>query len=276
MALVHPKSCESVHTGLDLFSVPPTQTAVEEGQFVEYHPLSSLSPAAPIEFAISGATSEYLDLSNTYFHVRVKVTKADGTNLDAGTEVAPVNYWLHSLFSQVDISPNDTPVTASENTHPYRAYMEAALNFGREAKKSHLTSALYYRDSSNHLDDTQGDDNFGLKVRRQLSSRSHEIDMLGRLHTVIMHQERYMINEVDVKIRLIPSKSIFHLMAHDAAAGSKIVITHASLFVRKVKLNPAVALAHEKHWRGELQKGWCRELLPFLQEIWELCKTICF
>lgn len=38
MALVHPKSCESVHTGLDLFSVPPTQTAVEEGQFVEYHP----------------------------------------------------------------------------------------------------------------------------------------------------------------------------------------------------------------------------------------------
>ena len=91
MALVHPKSCESVHTGLDLFSVPPTQTAVEEGQFVEYHPLSSLSPAAPIEFAISGATSEYLDLSNTYLHVRAKVTKADRTNLDAGTDVPRVN-----------------------------------------------------------------------------------------------------------------------------------------------------------------------------------------
>ena len=80
------------------------------------------------------------------------------------------------------------------------------MNFGREAKKSHLTSALYYRDSSSHLDDTQGDDKSGLKVRRQLSSRSHEIDMLGRLHTDIMHQERYMINGVDVKIRLIPSK----------------------------------------------------------------------
>ena len=146
----------------------------------------------------------------------------------------------------MDISLNETLVTASENTYPYRTYVEATLNFGREAKKSHLTSALYYRDSSNHLDDTQGDDKSGLKVRRQLSSRSHEIDMLGRLHTVIMHQERYMINGVDVKIRLIPSKSIFHLMAHDAVAGYKIVIIHASLFVRKVKLNPAVALAHEK------------------------------
>lgn len=246
MALVHPKSCESVHTGLDLFSVPPTQTAVEEGQFVEYHPLASLSPGAPIEFAISGATSEYLDLSNTYLHVRAKVTKADGTNLDANTDVAPVNYWLHSLFSQVDISLNDTLITSSENTYPYRAYIEATLNFGREAKKSHLTSALYYRDSGNHLDDTQGDANSGLKIRRQFSSLSREIDMLGRLHTDIMHQERYMINGVDVKIRLIPSKSIFHLIANDAAAGFKSVITHASLFVRKVKLNPAVALAHEK------------------------------
>ena len=209
MALVHPKSYESVHTGLNLFSVPPTQTAVEEGQFVEFHPLSSLSPGAPIEFAISGATSEYLDLSNTYLHVCAKITKADGTILNADTDVAPVNNWLHSLFSQVDISLDDTLVTPIENTYPLRAYIETTLNFGGEAKKSHLTSALYYRDSSDHMDDTQGDDNLGLKARRTLSARSRELDMMGRLHSDIMHQERYLINGVDVKIRLIPSKVPF-------------------------------------------------------------------
>lgn len=246
MALVHPQSCESVNTGLDLFSVPPTQTAVEEGQFVEFHPLSTLSPGAPIEFAISGATTEYLDLSNTYLHVRAKVTKPDGTNLDAGANAVPVNYWLNSLFSQVDISLNDTLVTNSENTYPYRAYIEATLNFGRDAKKSHLTSAFYYRDSSNHLDDTNGDHNVGLKTRRTLSARSREVDMMGRLHTDIMHQERYMINGVDVKIRLIPSKNVFNLIVHGTGTAYRSVITHASLFVRKVKLNPAVTLAHAK------------------------------
>ncbi|KAK7087759.1 uncharacterized protein F54H12.2-like [Littorina saxatilis] len=179
MALAHPQSCESVHTGLDLFSVPPTQTAVQEGMFVENHPLATLAPGAPIEFTISGATSEYLDLSNTYLHVRAKITKADGTNLDADSPVAPVNYWLHSLFSQVDISLNDTLVTNSENTYPYRAYLEATLNYGREAKKSHLTSAMYYRDSANHLDDTEGDANWGLKVRREQTTRSREADMMG-------------------------------------------------------------------------------------------------
>ena len=151
----------------------------------------------------------------------------------------------------MDISLNDTLVTPSENTYPFRAYIETTLNFGREAKKSHLTSVLYYRDSSDHMDDTQGDANQGLKARRALSAGSRELDMMRRLHTDIMHQERYLINGVDVKIRLIPSKSTFHLIAHDAAAGYKSVITHASLFVRKVKLNPAVALAHEK----ALEKG---------------------
>ena len=117
MALIHRQSCESVDTGLDLFSIPPTQTTVEDDQFVEFQPLSSLSPSAPIEFAISRGGTEYLDFSNTYLHVRAKVTKADRSDLDAGADVAPINYWFHSLFSQVDVSLNDTLISPSENTY---------------------------------------------------------------------------------------------------------------------------------------------------------------
>lgn len=100
-----------------------------------------------------------MDLSNAYLHVPAKITKPDETDLDANTDVAPVNYWLHSLISQVDVNLNDALVTNSENTHPYRAYIEVTLNYGREAKKSHLTRAFYYRDSVNHFGETQGDTN---------------------------------------------------------------------------------------------------------------------
>ena len=103
MSLVHTKSCESVHTGLDLFAVPPTQTAVQDGLWVEYHPLATLAVSAPIEFAVSGATADYLDLSNTYLHVKAKVLRFNGNAPAADDVVAPVNYWLHSLFSQVDV-----------------------------------------------------------------------------------------------------------------------------------------------------------------------------
>lgn len=55
MALIHPNSCECIHSGLEIFSVASIQSAVEDGQFVEIHPLASLAPLAPIEFSLSGS-----------------------------------------------------------------------------------------------------------------------------------------------------------------------------------------------------------------------------
>ena len=245
MSLIHTKSCESVHTGLDLFALPPTQTAVQDGLWVEYHPLATLAAGAPIEFAVSGATADYIDLSNTYLYVKAKVLRQDGTNPPADAVFAPVNYWLHSLFSQVDVSLNNILVTPSENTYPYRAYIESTLNYGREAKTTHLTSALYYQDTANHLESLNRAENDGFRQRNAQAAAGREVDMIGRLHCDIFHQERYLLNGVDVKIRLIPSKSTFNLMAA-ADATFKSIITHASMFVRKVRLNPAVTLSHAK------------------------------
>lgn len=52
MAFIHEGSCECAKSELDLFSVPPTQTSIESATFVEYHPISSLSDGAPIEFEV--------------------------------------------------------------------------------------------------------------------------------------------------------------------------------------------------------------------------------
>ena len=77
------------------------------------------------------------------------------------------------------------------------------------------------------------------------------MDMLGRLHTDIMAQDNYLLNGVNVKIHLIPSKNAFNLMAHGANPTFVSTITHAFLFVRKCKLNPVVTMAHAK----ALEKG---------------------
>ena len=244
MSLVHTKSCESVHTGLDLFALPPTQTAVQDGLWVEYHPLATLAAGAPIEFAVSGATADYIDLSNTYLYVKAKVLRQDGTNPPADAVFAPVNYWLHSLFSQVDVLLNNTLVTPSENTYPYRAYIESTLNYGREAKTTHLTSALYYQDTASQMNSLNADNNAGFRERHARAVAGRDVDMIGRLHCNIFHQERYLLNNVDIKIRLIPSKNTFNIMA--AGDNFKSIISHASMFVRKVRLNPAVTLSHAK------------------------------
>jgi len=74
---------------LDLFSVPPTQTSVKNGTWVEYHPLTRVGDGSPIEFDISGTGEDYIDLANTMLYVQAKITKQDGTNLDATIPSVP-------------------------------------------------------------------------------------------------------------------------------------------------------------------------------------------
>ena len=82
MAFVHPQSCECVKSELDLFAVPPTQTSVETGTWVEYNPVSALAHGLPIEFNIVGTGQDYIDLANTMLMVSAKITKADESNID--------------------------------------------------------------------------------------------------------------------------------------------------------------------------------------------------
>jgi len=84
--------------------------------------------------------------------------------------------------------------------------------------------------------------NTGLQRRRTITKESKEFDMIGRLHADLFFQERYLLNEVGLKIRLIGSKDDFCLMG--VPLDATLQVLHAALFVRKVKLSPSVFLAH--------------------------------
>ena len=69
-SLIHPSSSESVTSQLDLFSVPPTQTSLEDGFFTEYKPIFVLTSGGPVEFCIAAESSNYIDLANTFLYVK--------------------------------------------------------------------------------------------------------------------------------------------------------------------------------------------------------------
>ena len=235
MAFVHRQSCEVVKSELDPFAVPPTQTSIDHGGWIEHQPITSLDSGGPIEFVVPGAGDAYIDLVNTYLLVRAKVVRGVGTDIADDTPVAPVNNWLHSLFSQVDVHLNDTLVTPSSNTYPFRAYVETLLSYGAEAKKTQLTSQLWCKDTAGHMEATQENaGNAGLVERRRHIAGSRVVEMMGRLHVDLFMQDRFLINGVTVKIRLVRSKDAFSLM-----------------FVRKAVLSSTVAMAHIR----ALEKG---------------------
>ena len=69
------------------------------------------------------------------------------------------------------------------STYPYRASLETLLSHGEEAKSTHLTSSLFYKDTAGNMDEpnlTKGnaDVNFGLKKRASFTSESKVVDMI--------------------------------------------------------------------------------------------------
>ena len=89
MAFVHRLSCEGVKSELDLFAVPPTQTSIEHGGWIEHQPITSLDSGGPIEFVVPGAGDAYIDLANTYLLVRAKVVRGVDTDIADDAPVAP-------------------------------------------------------------------------------------------------------------------------------------------------------------------------------------------
>ena len=91
--------------------------------------------------------------------------------------------------------------------------------------------------------------NAGLQKRQEYTTFSRVVDMRGRLHVDLFCQDRYLLNGVDVKVRLDMQRHA--LMADGNAPDYKITIVEAALYARKAKLNPSVQMGHIK----ALQKG---------------------
>ncbi len=249
MAFVHPQSCECAKSELDLFSVPATQTSIESGGWVEYNPISSLADGAPIEFVVGGSGQDYIDLANTQLYVKAEIVQADNTAIDNTHQVGPINLLLHSLFSEVDFKLNDTLISSTNNTYPYRAYIETLLSYGPAAKNSQLTAALYYKDEARKLDDDNPLDaaaNSGLKKRHSFFNNGGVVDMIGSIHSDLFFQEKFLPSDVGIRLRLVRSKNTFCLMSDVAQAAFKIKLHDVKLLIRKIKLSPSVFVAHAK------------------------------
>lgn len=248
MAQSHYQECTK--SELDLFAAPHLQTSIEKGYWVECFPVSNLTDSGPIEFNVPGSGEEYGDLRQAWLYVKAKVVKANGDNLEEATDkVGPVNLFLQSLFSQVDVLLNDKVISQSTNTNPYRAMMSTLLTYGSDAKTSQMSCELFYKDTAGRMDvvdPTAASPNAGLKTRYNFVKGSTTVEMAGPLHVDLFYQDRLLLNGVGLRLRLNRSKNAFCLLSAVVGANYKVTISHASLFVRKVKVFADTFVAQEE------------------------------
>lgn len=240
MAFINSHRGITTKSELDIFATPPTQNSIDSGTTFCYRPISTLATTAPIEFLVTSSGDEYIDLAHTAIHIIAKI-KVDA-EVAAGTtpEVAPVNNWVHSMFSQVDVFLNQKCITPPSNHYAYRSYIENLLNYGDIAKNSHLTACMWYKDESAKFD---AKNNAGYVKRKELTKGEKHVELYSNLHCDIFNVNKFMLNGVELGVKLIRSKSEFQLLSDVAA---HVDIIEANLFVRKVKINPSIMLAHAR------------------------------
>lgn len=249
MAFINQSTTLNVKSELDIFSVPPIQTTVESGSLQSYRPITSLSNNGPIEFVVSGSSSdEYLDLARVFIHIKAKIEKSPlpvtGVAAPDTRKIGPTNNWLHSIFSQVDVYLNQKCITPPSSCYNYRSYIENLLNYSYESKKSHLTTGIWNEDSSGHMDSVAAA-NDGFSKRNELTADKNVIDLYGPLHCDLFNVDKYLINGVEMTIKLQRARDEFHLMASANTTG-KFEILDAVLYARKVKISASTLLAHHK------------------------------
>ena len=240
MSLLHKESYECVVSDLDLTATPPTQTSVEEATVVEHIPIYTLTHGGPIEFLSLGSSIHYRDLSDMHIGLKCRVRKNRNDDLDESCSVALINYLINTLFAQVDIFLGGKKITPSIATHAWRAIIKVLINFGKEAKNTHLKTSGFFKDTASKMDSTD-DSNKGFVSRRIQNSKPFEL--YGKIHTDICFQNRNIINNVDMVVRLIRNASNFCLIS-DVKHNYELFIDEAILYVRNVKISPQVMLQH--------------------------------
>uniref|UniRef100_A0A915K0P5 Uncharacterized protein n=1 Tax=Romanomermis culicivorax TaxID=13658 RepID=A0A915K0P5_ROMCU len=127
--------------------------------------------------------------------------------------------------------------------YAYRAMLETELNFGRDAKKTQLQASLYYPDI-----ETEGDQiSKGYLSRLLRFKNSTWVEIMAPLHIDLFMQERFLINQCELRIELYRNSDEFCLIQADNCPNLKykLEIKQLSLFMKKVEVSDSISMAIE-------------------------------
>ncbi|XP_033725175.1 uncharacterized protein LOC117315139 [Pecten maximus] len=204
---------------------------------------------SPIEFVVSGQNGmEYIDMKNSLVYAKIKIKKADGSDISSTDNVGPANFLLPALFSQVDVTLQGRTVVSAASNYAYKAYIQTILKYGADAKKSQLTTQLWHKDSDGEMGDTdvRTGNNLALLERAELFEGGKSVDLEGPIFHDLFRMDRYLLNQVNVNVKMYRSKPEFCLLSGEQSPNYRIEFEDIRLHIAKVKVNPAVIYAQSQ------------------------------
>ena len=231
---------------LNLFTKTPSDTSLKSKEWIEYKPTNQINDTSAINFSITAQSSAYVDLKSSVLNVKLRLTNGDGTPMNEAIVAGLVNTPLHSIFRQVDMTFQQTPLSHSGNNYPYKAYIDTILKTNENVQKGELTSQLFYKDIGPDTDDAKTGPNSGLFNRSLATKGGKVVDLEGSLLIDVFQQPKLLLNGVSIGIKLWPSLDSFRLITDTIKADLKVQIVDASFRLCVQRIDGGLMMAHEK------------------------------
>lgn len=252
-------SCVCSKSELDLWSVPPTQVAIDKTEYEEINTITSTGGNSPLEFEFMATSNYYLDLSQSYLYLKCRVLRngaaftqtTDDTTEDKDV-VIPICGLYSGLFKDVEVYLNGQKISQNNSLYPYKAYIENLLNYGEDVKDTWMKMGMFYLDSGtiDHRDNTIGDKdpyaNPGAQERYDIVKYSTPFELIGRIHHELFTQPKLLITKSKVRLRLERHDPAFYLMSKLANQNFSVIIDTAKFVLCKKEVSKSIQESHQK------------------------------
>ena len=113
--------------------------------------------AGVIEFSVPGTSADYISLGKSKLHIKYIITDEEGNKIkdqkdlngvptDNSDQVASVNFTLHSIFRQIDLSLNQKLISPDVGVnYPYKALSDLLLGSSNDMIFSQAQAAMFLR-----------------------------------------------------------------------------------------------------------------------------------
>ena len=181
--------------------------------------------------------------------VDVTLSKADGSPIEDGKMVGPINLVLHSLFSACRIYLEDIGLNESSENYGYKAFLSSLLSLDSNAKYSWLQAAGFFHDTAKVIDDVNANNGFDSRRDLFLSGHSYSnspVTFVGKiLHDLVTCQSG-VIPGIAIRLELTLQNQDFVIMT-DSDEKYKLTIVNASVFCPVAQLRPNVFRTIQRH-----------------------------
>jgi len=179
----------SVSSEFDIFAHRQIQTSVLGTIEAEYKPNAPVDHNDP-EFFVPADNDTYIDLDIKLYALG-KLISASGKDVVFSDHTGVTNNFLHSLFSQCNVTLNGVTFTHARGHYRYRSNLETLLAYGTDAAVTQLSNSYCYLDTGDmqpvdsSARNVTATTNRGFILRWKRISASRKVHLFGRLHSDI-------------------------------------------------------------------------------------------